>query len=420
LFFKNRAKGLSFLMSNALSAQEKTAAFSLAGIYALRMFGLFLIMPVFAIYAEQLIDVTPVLIGLAIGIYGLTQAALQIPFGALSDRIGRKPVIIGGLLLFALGSVIAASADSIWGIILGRAIQGSGAIAAAVMALAADLSRDSQRTKVMAVIGVSIGLSFALSLVLGPVLDGWIGVSGIFWMTAVLALLGIAVIALIVPTPIEPVPTAETLALSIQLGAVVRNSLLLRLDFGILILHMVMTALFLSYPLMLRDIGGLAVAQHWLVYLPVLVCSVALMIPFILLAEKRGKQKPVFLGAIALLATAQLALGVVNAGLLGLALWLLLYFVAFNLLEATLPALISKAAPPESKGTAMGVYSTSQFAGAFLGGVIGGWVFAQTDAQGVFLFGAIAVLLWLVVAAGMQMPKRAETRIMPSADSADH
>ena len=406
-------------MSETLSAQEKTAAFSLAGIYALRMFGLFLIMPVFALYAEELAGVTPVLIGLAIGIYGLTQAALQIPFGVLSDRIGRKPVIIGGLLLFALGSVVAASADNIWTIIIGRAIQGSGAIAAAVMALAADLSRDSQRTKVMAVIGVSIGLSFALSLVLGPVLGAWIGVSGIFWMTALLALVGIAVITLIVPTPEQLPPSADALGLRTQLAGVLRNAALLRLDAGILILHMVMTALFLSYPLMLRDAGGLAVAQHWQVYLPVLVLSVMLMVPFILLAEKRGKQKPVFLGAIALLAAAQLALGTLNSGLLGLALWLLAYFIAFNLLEATLPSLISKAAPPESKGTALGVYSTSQFAGAFLGGLVGGWVFAQTDAQGVFLFGALAVVLWLAIAAGMQMPRRAETRIMPTPDKAD-
>ncbi len=404
--------------SASMSATEKKAAFSLAGIFALRMFGLFLIMPVFAIYAGKLDDVTPVLVGLAIGVYGLTQALFQIPFGMLSDRIGRKPVIIGGLLLFAIGSVIAASGESIYTVIIGRAIQGSGAIAAAVMALAADLTRETHRTKAMAIIGMSIGLSFALSLVAGPLLGAWIGISGIFWMTAVLALCGIGILALVVPTPVKSRVHRDAESVPGQFARVLSNSGLLRLDFGIFVLHMVMTSLFISYPLMLRDSGGLAVVDHWMVYLPVLLVSIAIMVPFIIIAERRNKMKPVFLGAVSSLAVAQAGLGLMAESLWGLVGWLLLYFAAFNLLEATLPSLISRIAPADSKGTAMGVYSTSQFFGAFLGGLVGGWVFSHHGSQGVMLFGAVAVSVWLLAAVGMQAPLL-KTRILKIPEGVD-
>lgn len=368
------------------------------------MLGLFLILPVFALYAEQLADVTPALIGVAIGAYGLTQAMLQVPFGMLSDRIGRKPIIVFGLLVFAAGSAVAASAESIWWVIAGRALQGSGAIAAAVMALAADLTREQNRTKAMAVIGMSIGLAFAVSLVLGPLLSIWIGVPGIFWLTAVLALLGIGVTLFLVPNPARLTSHRDTGAVAGQFSRVLANRDLLRLDGGILLLHMMLTAVFIAVPLTLRDVTGLTVERHWLVYLPVVLLAMALMVPFIVIAEKRRKMKPVFLSAIVAIGVAQVGFLLLQTSLVGFALALLLFFVAFNLLEASLPSLISKMAPAESKGTAMGVYSTSQFVGAFLGGVLGGTLYSRFGLGGVYLGGATAALLWLLIAFRMSPP----------------
>ncbi len=396
----------------SMNHQESRAAFSLAGIYALRMLGLFLILPVFALYAEHLDGVTPMLVGLAIGAYGLTQALLQIPFGMLSDRIGRKPVILGGLLIFAVGSVVAAMSDSIWGVILGRALQGSGAIAAAVMALAADLSREEHRTKVMAVIGMSIGAAFTLALILGPVLNGLIGVQGIFWLTALLALAGIGIVLFLVPTPEVTQVHGDAEAVPAQFGRVLSNVNLLRLDLGIFVLHLIITSIFLAVPLVLRDMIGMQSDNHWMIYLPVLLLSVFLMIPFIVIAEKRNKMKPVFLGAVLTLALAQLGLYLWHGGIVGLFISLLLFFVAFNLLEATLPSIVSKVAPAASKGTAMGVYSTSQFAGAFVGGVAGGWMHGQYGLGGVFLFGTVAALVWLLAAFGMQRPANLSSHLL--------
>jgi len=398
--------------ASGMTAIERRAAFSLAGIYALRMLGLFLILPVFALYADELSGVTPLLVGVAIGAYGLTQAIFQIPFGMLSDRVGRKPVIVAGLLIFALGSVVAALSDSIYGVIAGRALQGSGAIAAAVMALAADLTREEHRTKAMAVIGMSIGSAFMLALILGPVFNELIGVPGIFWMTAVLAILGVGVALFLVPSPrgcsvhrdAEPVPD--------QFGRVLRNLDLLRLDFGILVLHMIITSVFLAVPLALRDMAGMASGDHWKFYLPVMLVSVAAMVPFVIQAEKHQRMKPVFLGAILMLALAQLVVYFLHHTLAGLAVALVLFFTAFNLLEAVLPSLVSKVAPAESKGTAMGVYSTSQFAGAFIGGALGGWVHGQYGLGGVFLFGAGGALLWLLLASGMTPPRYLSNQLL--------
>ena len=395
-----------------MTSTEKRAAFSLAGIFSLRMLGLFMILPVFALYAEKLDGVTPVLVGLAIGIYGFTQAALQIPFGRLSDRVGRKPVIIGGLLLFALGSVVAATADTITGIIIGRALQGSGAIAAAVMALAADLTRESHRTKAMAVIGASIGFAFAVALVAGPVLNEWIGVPGIFWMTAVLALGGVAMVLFLVPNPAVTSVHRDAEVVPGEFGRVFRNAELLRLDWGIFTLHLVLTALFLAFPLQLRDLGGVAAADHWKVYLPVIVLALGLMVPFIIIAETRHKMKQVFLAAIAAVGIALVGMGWFASGLWELAAWLLLFFTAFNLLEATLPSMISKIAPPDNKGTAMGVYSTSQFIGAFLGGVAGGWVQQNYGIESLFLFCAAAIALWLLLAYRMKRPAQLSTYLL--------
>lgn len=387
-----------------MNPQESRTAFSLAGIYALRMLGLFLILPVFALYAEHLQGVTPMLVGLAIGAYGLTQALLQIPFGMLSDRIGRKPVILGGLLLFAIGSVVAAMSDSIWGVIMGRALQGSGAIAAAVMALAADLSREEHRTKVMAVIGMSIGLAFILALILGPLLNGLIGVPGIFWLTSILAILGMGIVLFFVPTPESTHVHCDAGTVPAKFGRVLSNANLLRLDLGIFVLHLIITSVFLAVPLALRDLVGMESDSHWMVYLPVLLVSILFMVPFIVVAEKRNKMKQVFLGAVLALMLALSGLYLWHASFTGLAISLLLFFTAFNLLESILPSIVSKVAPVTSKGTALGVYSTSQFAGAFVGGVTGGWIHGEFGLAGVFLFGVAAALIWLLVASTMDPP----------------
>jgi MFS family permease len=371
----------------------------------MRMLGMFMILPVFALYAVHLRGTTPALTGLAIGAYGMTQALLQIPAGLLSDRIGRKPVIIGGLLLFALGSIVAAEAQTIHLVILGRALQGSGAIAAAIMALTADLTREEHRMKAMATIGMSIGLSFAVAMVAGPILDKWVGVPGIFWITAVLAMVGIGVVFFVVPTPAVTRMHREAEAVPSQFGRVLRSGELLRLDFGILVLHMILTATFVVMPLVLRDEAGLAASRHWEVYLPVMFFSVLAMVPFIIYAERRGQMKPVLLGAVALMTLAELGLYELPVTLIDVGLLLFLFFTAFNLLEAMLPSLISRAAPLDCRGTAMGFYSSSQFLGAFLGGSIGGLVHGRFGVHGVFLFTALGALLWLLVAASMTPPR---------------
>ncbi len=392
------------MSSVKMTALERRAAISLASIFALRMLGLFMILPVFALYAEHLEGVTPLLVGLAIGIYGLTQALLQIPFGMASDRVGRKPVIVIGLLIFALGSVVAAMADTIHGVILGRALQGAGAIAAAVMALVADLTREDHRSKAMAVIGMTIGFSFLVAMVAGPLLGQWIGVPGIFWLTAILAVGGVGILLTVVPTPkkssfhrdAEPVPA--------QFSSVLRDRELLRLDLGIFVLHMILTSSFVVIPLALRN-AGFAAAEHWQLYLPVMVIAMALAVPFIIVAEVKRQMKGVFVGAVAVLLLGQLLLAGSHNSVLMIGVLMLLFFSAFNLLEATLPSLVSKVAHADSKGTAMGVYASSQFIGAFVGGVLGGWVYGVWDSTGVFLINAGVLLLWLLVAATMRQPR---------------
>ncbi|MCK5872375.1 MAG: MFS transporter, partial [Methylococcales bacterium] len=275
---------------------ERRATFSLASIYALRMLGLFMILPILSLFAENIEGATPLLIGLSISIYGLSQALLQIPFGLLSDRFGRKKIIIIGLILFAAGSLVAAVSTTIYGILLGRALQGCGAIAAAIMALVADLTQEVHRTKAMATIGASIGISFGVAITLGPILAGYIGIQGIFYLTAVLALLAILVVLFIVPSPQKSIVHRDAQLVPTQITHVLKNTDLLRLNYGIFILHLILTASFVILPLLIRE-AGLAAENHWQVYLPILITSMAVIVPFIILAEKKRKMKAVFIGA---------------------------------------------------------------------------------------------------------------------------
>jgi predicted MFS family arabinose efflux permease len=396
-----------------MNPRERRASLSLAAIYMLRMLGFFMILPVFALYAQdELVGSTALLVGVALGIYGLTQAALQVPFGLLSDRIGRKPVIAFGLLIFAAGSVVAAMSDHIVGVILGRSLQGAGAIAAALMALTADLTREQHRTKAMAVIGMSIGLSFALSLLLAPLLDHWLGVRGIFWLTAGLALTGLLVLFLLVPTPERSSVHRDAELVPALFSSVIRDPQLLRLDAGIFVLHMLITATFLVVPQLLQDVLGLPVASHWQVYLAVLVLSVAGMVPAIIIGEKKQQVRGFFLAAVSLLVVSLTALALFHEHGPVLLVMFYLFFLGFNYLEATLPSLVSRLAPADRKGTALGVYSSSQFMGSFVGGALGGWIMGHFGSRGIFSLMALMAAIWLVLAWGMQNPRSVSNLII--------
>lgn len=357
------------------------------------MFGLFLILPVLAIYAEQLKGATPFLMGIALGIYGITQALFQIPFGMMSDRFGRKPIILTGLTIFMFGSVVAALANSIEGVIMGRALQGAGAIAAVVLALTSDLTREEQRTKAMALIGMTIGLAFMLALVVAPWLAASIGVKGMFLLTALLAGAAMVVIIKAVPTPVQTF-NLEVRAVPSKMLDLLRNGQLIRLDFGIFILHFVLTAMFVVVPIILLEQLGLETRDHWKVYVPALLGSVACMIPLIILSTRKQWVMRVFLTAITILLFAQCLLMWRPLGVLGLGICLFFFFWGFNLLEAMLPSLVSRVAPAASKGSAMGVYNTFQFLGVFFGGMLGGLVYGQIGVTAVFVMCGLALLIW--------------------------
>ena len=388
--------------TDRMSPEERRAGASLASIFALRMLGLFLILPVFSVYAKTLPGGDNLaLVGFALGAYGLTQAFFQIPYGIASDIFGRKQVIVVGLLIFALGSFVAAWAPDMTWIIVGRVLQGAGAISAAVTALAADLTREEHRTKVMAMIGSSIGLVFALSLVGAPILYGWIGMGGLFIMTGVLALAAIVLLFKAVP-PAPPPHGHEKL----PLRRVVFDPDLLRLNVGIFVLHMVQMAMFVVLPHALVSHGGLEAAAHWKVYLPAVLISFAIMVPAIIAAERKDKMRPIFLAAIGLLVIVQSGLLLFSGSLWLLALWLMLFFVAFNVLEATLPSLVSRTAPPAAKGAALGVYNTTQALGLFIGGAAGGYIAQHFGDNAVFAACTGLILIWLVVANSMNFPQR--------------
>ncbi|AMS15749.1 MULTISPECIES: MFS transporter [Pseudomonas] len=390
--------------SERMSGAETRAASGLALVFAFRMLGMFMVLPVLATYGMDLAGATPALIGLAIGAYGLTQAIFQIPFGIISDRIGRRPVIYLGLIVFALGSVLAANADSIWGVIAGRILQGAGAISAAVMALLSDLTREQHRTKAMAMIGMTIGLSFAVAMVAGPLLTRAFGLPGLFFATGGMALLGIFIVAFMVPHSTGPLQHRESGVARQALLPTLKHPDLLRLDLGIFVLHAMLMSSFVALPLALVEKAGLPKEQHWWVYLTALLISFFAMIPFIIYGEKKRKMKRVLLGAVSTLLLTELFFWEFGDSLQALVIGTVVFFTAFNLLEASLPSLISKVSPAGGKGTAMGVYSTSQFLGSALGGILGGWLFQHGGLSVVFLGCAGLAALWLAFAVTMREP----------------
>ena len=385
-----------------MQAQEFRATASLAAVFSVRLLGLFMIYPVFAAYADTLPGSNPYLIGEALGIYGLTQGLLQIPFGLLSDKFGRKRMIVIGLLLFALGSAVAAYSTSMAGVITGRALQGAGAVGAVILAMVADLTSEKSRTKAMALVGITIGASFLIALVAGPIAASLIGVPGIFWLMVVLAALGIAVTLFVVPTPKRETVHRDAETVPAFFGSVLRNPALLKLDLGIFVLHAILTASFLVVPGLLRSTLNVAPNNDWMIYLPVLLVSVVVMGGAIGLGDRRGKSEMVFIYAIIALAfgNAMLLYGSGNAIVLILA--LIVFFSAFNILEANLPSLVSRAAPARAKGTALGVYSSLQFLGIFAGGALGGFVNQTAGAAGVFALTMTLALIWLLVAAAVR------------------
>jgi MFS family permease len=396
-------KPASAKVANAMTALERRASFSLASIFALRMLGLFLILPVFAIEAARYPGGNDAaMVGLTMGIYGLTQAMLQFLYGLASDRVGRKRVIVFGLLVFAVGSLVAALAPTLVWLAIGRAVQGAGAVSAAVTALLADQTRDVVRTKSMAMVGASIGLMFALSLVAAPVLAGWIGLVGIFALTGALALLG--VVAVIWWVPAEPLKHKNQPRGSVS--DVLQTPALLRLNFGVFVLHAVQLAMWLALPAMLVQ-AGLPRDQHWQVYLPAVLGSFVVMGGSLFQLERRGYLRAVFLTSIGLMVLVQAGLWWQVGATPGIALLgglLFVFFYGFNVLEASQPSIVSRLAPPASRGAAIGVYNTLQSLGFFAGGMGGGWLMKHSGASGLFAVCAVLMLLWLVVAWPMQVP----------------
>ena len=390
-----------------MTPAELRASGSLSAVFATRMLGLFLVLPVFALEAARYPGgEDAVLVGIAMGIYGLTQGVLQIPFGLASDRFGRKRVILLGLAVFAAGSFVAAAADSLLWLLVGRSLQGAGAVSAAVTALLADQTRDEVRTKAMAMVGASIGLMFALSLVVAPVLSPWVGLPGLFSVTGLLALACMAVVAWWTP----PEPVVHRNVPRGRLADVLGHGALLRLDVGVFVLHAVQLAMWVVVPALLVD-AGVAKERHWVVYLPAVLASFVVMALTLFPLERRGYLRAVFLGSVALVAVVQVALAATAEApsLALLAAALFLFFCGFNVLEASLPSLASRLAPPHARGAALGVYNTLQSLGFFAGGAVGGWMAQHVGRQGLFAACAGLMFLWLAVAWPMRAPARAPT-----------
>lgn len=392
---------------------ERRITGALAAVFAMRMLGLFVVLPVFAIYGQELAGATPLLIGLAIGAYGLVQGILQIPFGMLSDRVGRKPMIFVGLLMFAIGGLVAAASTTIWGVIIGRAIQGSGAVSGVVMALLTDLTREAHRTRAMGVIGATVGLSFGLAMVLGPLIAAGTGLHGLFLFTSVMALASLALIFLFVPTPVAVVRDSRRRRMLPALWRVLKHPGLFRLDLGVFLLHLVMVAVFVVVPPSLITYEQLPPERHWLIYLPVILVSLVFMAPLMMLAERRARLREALVLAGGGLVASLLLLAFAHQSLAGVVCGLLLYFTAFNLLEALMPSMVGKLSPAGARGTAMGVYSSGQFFGAFFGGLIGGGLSTVLSPEGVLLVCAVLMTLWVAFAAGLRLRTRRRDLVLP-------
>lgn len=387
-----------------MNSIEKRAIAGIGGIFALRMIGLFMIVPVFSVYGHDYTHATPFLIGLAVGIYGLGQAIFQIPMSMAADKFPRKPMILFGLLLFAAGGVVAATADSIYQVIIGRALAGSGAVSAVLMALLADVTREQARTKAMATMGLTIATSIMLSFAIGPMMVASLGISGLFWLTAVFAVLAMLLL-LIVPTPLRVLKhNLANQSIGEQLKEVLRIGDLNRLHLGIFALHLTMTAIFVIVPKQLADVLDLTVRQQGMVYLPLLFIGFAIAIPFIIIAEKKKKMRQVFLAALVVIVAAFACLALGSQLSIGLIVGLGLYFIGFNLLEATIPSWISKKAPVANKATAMGINSSSQFLGAFFGGALGGMLLNQGAMLSWGILGAVMAVALLIILPISQPP----------------
>lgn len=386
-----------------MNLAERRATWGLGAVFSLRMLGMFMVLPVLTTYGMKLEGASESLIGLAIGIYGLMQAILQIPFGLWSDRFGRKPLIVGGLLIFTLGSIIAALTSSIWGVILGRALQGSGAIAAAVMALLSDLTREQNRTKAMAFIGISFGITFAIAMVCGPIITHAIGLHGLFWVIAILALAAIGLTLFFVPDSTVHVLNRDSGIVRGSFGTVLRNPALFKLNTGIFCMHFLLMSTFVALPIQLEQ-AGFPAAKHWQIYLYTMLIAFITVLPPIIYAESKRQMKQVFILCVAGLLIAESVLWLANISFWPLVTGVLLFFIAFNLMEALLPSWVSKEAPAGYKGTAMGIYATGQFLGVACGGTIGGWLAEHTGAHSVFIFGTGLTFIWLLLSLTMHEP----------------
>lgn len=406
--------------NNKMTSTERRAVISLSTIMSLRMIGLFMVLPVFSLYAHQLSGSTPTLIGLAMGIYGLFQALFQIPFGSLSDRFGRKPIITIGLIIFTAGSLLSGFAHSITVMIIGRALQGAGAVGSTILAMMADLTREEQRSKSMAIVGITIGFSFSLAMLIGPVITKWASVNDLFFLASLLGVGAIALLYFSVPTPLvvrwhrdaEPeLKSFLKLLVSPELA---------KLNGGIFILHAIFTASFVVIPISLLHFGGFAANQQWILYLPAFLAAFVVTLICVGMAERKQMLKPFFLGSIIAIALAEIFIWLAPTHIIVVAIGLCLFFAGFSLLEAFLPSLISRTAPATRKGSAMGIYSCSQFLGIFIGGVLGGWLFGKYSFQGVYLFCISLALFWLALALLMQAPRYLVTqmwRLLPTEQS---